>query len=270
MLPLRKTATQVRPPMPDELKLISTDFDGTIHTDFGDAPVPAALQAKLAALQARGVLWVINTGRDLASLMESIGRAHLRVMPDYTVTVEREIHRHIGGHYESVEPWNSNCHRDHAQAFAESAAELHDLMAGLESRYDASFYTDHWSPLCAIARSNAQMDAIQAELEAFSQTTPLLVPVRNDVYVRLSHKSYSKGTALHEIQRLTGLTPANTLAAGDHLNDLPMLLPEVARWLVTPANGLPPVKAQVAAHGGYLATKICGDGVLEALEKMGA
>ncbi len=256
--------------MPDELKLISTDFDGTIHTDFGDAPVPLALQDKLAALQARGVLWVINTGRDLASLMESIGRAHLRVLPDYVVTVEREIHKHVGGHYESVEPWNSNCHHDHARAFAESAAELHELMTGLETRYDASFYTDHWSPLCAIARSNAQMDAIQTELEAFCKTTPLLVPVRNDVYVRLSHTSYSKGTALQEIQRLTGLTPANTLAAGDHLNDLPMLLPEVARWLVTPANGLPPVKAQVAAHGGFLATQLCGDGILEALNKMGA
>jgi hydroxymethylpyrimidine pyrophosphatase-like HAD family hydrolase len=93
--------------------------------------------------------------------------------------------------------------------------------------------------------------------------------VRNDVYVRFSHRGYSKGAALQEIQRLSGLTPAQTLAAGDHLNDLPMLLPEVARWLVTFSNGLPQVKAQVAAHGGFLATQPAGDGMLEALEQLG-
>ncbi|MEI6358373.1 MAG: hypothetical protein WCP53_14930, partial [Verrucomicrobiota bacterium] len=87
--------------MSSDLRLISTDFDGTIHTDFGDAPVPVALQDKLIELRAQGVLWVINTGRDLASLMESIGRARMKVMPDYVVTVEREIHRHVGGLYQS-------------------------------------------------------------------------------------------------------------------------------------------------------------------------
>lgn len=254
--------------MAHDLRLISTDFDGTIHTDFADAPVPLALQRKLAELQARGVLWVINTGRDLASLMEGIGRAHLSVRPDYVVTVEREIHRHVGGHYAAVEPWNSRCHQDHAVVFGEVATAISDLMRSLETRFDATFYDDNWSPLCAIARSNAQMDAIQTELDAFCHEATDLVAVRNDVYVRLSHRAYSKGTALNEIQRLSGLTPAQTLAAGDHLNDLPMLLPGVARWLVTPVNGLPPVKAQVAAHGGFLATLPCGNGVLEALTDM--
>jgi HAD superfamily hydrolase (TIGR01484 family) len=255
--------------MAHDLRLISTDFDGTIHTDFADAPVPLALQRKLGELQAKGVLWVINTGRDLSSLMEGIGRSHLRVMPDYVVTVEREIHRHDGGHYQSVEPWNSRCLQDHAAVFGERAADILALMRSLEKRFDAAFYNDNWSPLCAIARSNAQMDAIQAELDAYCREAADLVAVRNDVYVRLSHRAYSKGTALQEIQRLSGLGAAQTLAAGDHLNDLPMLRPEVARWLVTPANGLPPVKAQVAAHGGFLASELCGDGVLEGLTKLG-
>lgn len=255
--------------MSEALKLISTDFDGTIHTDFGDTPVPPALLDKLAALQARGVLWVINTGRDLSSLMESIGRARMRVLPDYAVTVEREIHQHCGGHYQPVEPWNSRCQADHARVFRESAAAIDGLMAALESRFDANFYRDTWSPLCVIARTNAQMDSIQTELENFCARIPALAAVRNDVYVRLSHRAYSKGTALHEIQRLTGLTPAHTLAAGDHFNDLPMLRPDVARWLVTPANGLPAVKAQVAGHGGFVATETCGQGVLEALNAIG-
>jgi HAD superfamily hydrolase (TIGR01484 family) len=252
-----------------DIRLISTDFDGTIHEDFADAAIPLALQDALARLQADGVCWVINTGRDLSSLMESLGRAHCRVQPDYVVTVEREIHQHVRGHYQAVEPWNTNCTRDHADIFTQHMTGLDQLLTNLESKYDASFYRDGWSPLCAIARSNSQMDAIQAELEAFCAVAGGLVPVRNDVYVRLSHRLYSKGTALQEIQRRLHLTPAQTMAAGDHLNDLPMLRREIAEWLVTPLNGLPVVKAQVQAHGGHLAARNCGEGVLEALALFG-
>jgi len=252
--------------MTTNLRLISTDFDGTIHEDFAHSPVPEALQDRLLALQGQGATWVINTGRDLASLMESIGRAHLRVRPDFTVTVEREIHRHVGGHYEPVEPWNGNCVRDHTLLFTAHATGLARLSSRLEEKYDATFYSDLWSPICVIARTNAQMDAIQSELEAFCLDIPELVSVRNDVYVRLSHRAYSKGTALQEIQRLLGLGPEHSFAAGDHLNDLSMLRRAVAHRLVTPANGLPMVKEQVRAEGGFLASRGCGDGVLEGLD----
>lgn len=248
------------------LRLVSTDFDGTIHADFSHGPVPVALQTRLKSLQAAGTLWVINTGRDLPSLMESIGRSRMDVMPDYVVAVEREIYRHVRGHFEPVQPWNDRCHADHGALFANHAAQLSELGRVLEERYDATFYADGWSPLCVIARSNSQMDAIQAEFETFTESVPEVVAVRNDVYSRLSHRDYSKGTALGEIQRLTGRTAAETFAAGDHLNDLPMLQPQFARWIATPSNGLPVVKAQVAGHGGYIAARTCGDGVLEALD----
>ncbi|MCW5557538.1 MAG: HAD hydrolase family protein, partial [Verrucomicrobiae bacterium] len=204
---------------------------------------------------------------DLASLMESMGRAHLRPRPDFVVTVEREIHRHVGGHYESVEPWNGTCVREHAETFERHSRALVRLSAGLEERFDATFYRDEWSPICVIARTNAQMDAIHSELDRFCLDAPELVPVRNDVYVRLSHRSYSKGAALQEIQRLLGIGAEQTFAAGDHLNDLPMLRRSVAQWLATPSNGLREVRIQVATEGGYLATKSCGEGVLEALNR---
>ena len=110
--------------MAADIRLISTDFDGTIHEDFAHAPVPETFQNRIANLQKKGVIWVINTGRDLASLMEGIGRARVRVLPDFVVTVEREIHRHVGGHYEAVEPWHGTCVQDHADVFRNHAGEL--------------------------------------------------------------------------------------------------------------------------------------------------
>ena len=48
------------PTMPTPLQLICTDFDGTLHSDFTEPPVPQALQTKLAQLQAQGATWVIK------------------------------------------------------------------------------------------------------------------------------------------------------------------------------------------------------------------
>ena len=143
------------------------DFDGTIHEDFATPRIPHALQEAIAAFQARGGLWVINTGREMASLMESLGRGHVAVQPDYLILVEREIYRRDHGRYVPVEPWNGRCTADHAELFRASEQPIRRLMESLSERFDATFYQDAFSPLCVIARSNPQMDAIQAELDAF-------------------------------------------------------------------------------------------------------
>src|SRR5512132_66386 len=99
------------------IKLISTDFDGTLHAEHEDPPVPHDLQELIASLQVRGAKWVINTGRDLGSLMETLGRAHLRIKPDYVVVVEREIYCHIESRYTDHAEWNNRCRAMHAELF---------------------------------------------------------------------------------------------------------------------------------------------------------
>ena len=251
------------------IRLLSTDFDGTIHEDFSTPPIPRELQECFGSFQARGGVWVINTGREMASLMESLGRGHVTVQPDYLILVEREIYRREHGRYVPVEPWNGRCTRDHEEVFRASGPGIRELLESLTDRHDATFYQDAFSPLCAIARSNAQMDAIQAELDAFCARNPAMTAVRNDVYVRLSHVGYSKGTALSELGRILGIGPEARFAAGDHLNDLPMLRREHAWHLASPANALESVKRQVLAEGGYVASRNAGNGTLEALRRLG-
>lgn len=250
------------------LRLVSTDFDGTIHEDFSPAPIPSVLEKRIAALQAEGVTWVINTGREMQSLMESLGRARVGIRPDYLILVEREIYRNDHGHYVPVQPWNGRCHEDHARLFGAMAADLVELLEGLQTRHDATFYDDPWSPLCVIARNNGQMDAIERELMGFAETVPDLAVVRNDVYLRFSHRAYSKGTALMELQRVLGVSVEETLAAGDHFNDLPMLRRECAGYLVAPDNAMPSVKRQVTEQGGWIMPERAGHGVAAALERL--
>ena len=79
--------------------------------------------------------------------------------------------------------------------------------------------------------------------------------------IHLQAPGINKGTALVELAREMGLTPADFLAIGDSLNDIQML--KTAGIGITVANAHPDIKA-VAQH---IAGKEYGDGFVEAVEK---
>ena len=248
------------------IKLISTDFDGTLFAEFEDPPVPVKLQNLIARLQGQGAKWVINTGRDLSSLMETVGRAHLPIKPDYLVLVEREIYRHHNSEYVEDMPWNGACHKAHAELFRRVRADVPRLRAWVEERFAATIYEDIYSPFCLIAERNADADVIHEFLVEYCRTVPDLSVVRNDIYSRFSHEAFNKGTALTEIARQLGVKPEETFAAGDHLNDWPMLSREHAWWLAAPGNAVPSVKARVREQRGFVSELNQGHGVAEGLE----
>jgi HAD superfamily hydrolase (TIGR01484 family) len=249
------------------VKLISTDFDGTIFTEFENPPVPAELQELIADLQRHGAKWVVNTGRDMSSLMEALGRAGLVIEPDYLVLVEREIYYHHESLYTSLDSWNSSCTQTHAQMWIRVRQDLPDLVSWINSNAHARIYDDPYSPLCIIAASNDEMDKIHAHLTEYSRRIPHLSVVRNDVYSRFCHDGFTKGTALAEITARLGLRPEHVLAAGDHLNDLPMLDLKYARHIVAPANAIPEVKKTVLAQGGFVSRLAHGFGVADGIRR---
>ena len=254
---------QASPDLP--IGLISTDFDGTLFAEFENPPVPARLEAMLGQLQAQGAKWVVNTGRDMSSLMEALGRAGIAVEPDYLVVVEREIYRHEDSQYVGLAEWNGNCARTHAELFARVRPDLPRLVAWINARFHARLYEDAYSPFCMIAGNHGEAEAIHAHLEEYCRSVPGLTVVRNDVYARFSHVAYSKGSALGEITRQLGLTAERVFAAGDHLNDLSMLSRQYASFLAAPANAIEPVKDAVRRQQGYLSRRPHGNGVAEAL-----
>lgn len=249
------------------IRLISTDFDGTLHADHENPPVPASLQQLLADLQQRGAAWTINTGRDLRSLMEGMARARLQVRPDYLVLVEREIYVHRDHRYEPLADWNHRCSEDHARLFDRLRPDLPELARWINDRYDADVYEDPYSPFCLIAGSNADAAAICAYLADYCREAGEVQVVRNDVYARFAHVGYSKGSALAEIASRLGVTAGETFAIGDHVNDLPMLDPEVAAHFAAPSNAVPEVRAAIRERGGQVCEQPCGRGVEEALRR---
>jgi hydroxymethylpyrimidine pyrophosphatase-like HAD family hydrolase len=263
---LRNVTTTRNDNLSASIQLLSTDFDGTLFAEFEQPPIPDELVALIAGLQADGVKWVINTGREMASLMEALARARIDIQPDFLVLVEREIYVHDGVRYAPVQPWNTACARDHAELFDRIRDAVPRLTEWVNQRFKATVYDDPWSPLCLIAQNNGDADEIHAHLEAFASGVLGLTVVRNDVYARFSHEAYNKGTALAELTRRLGLSSEQVLAAGDHLNDLPMLKAEFARALVCPANAVPSVRETVANLGGFVASQPRGMGVMEGIQ----
>ncbi len=257
---------QFDPGMNLPIKLISTDFDGTLFAEFENPPIAPCLQALIGDLQKRGAKWVINTGRDMSSLMEAVARVHISVKPDYLVLVEREIHCHCEAQYVGLDEWNLECHRAHEELFLRVRRDLPRLVSWVNSRFDATVYEDAYSPFCLLAGNNGDADAIHAYMEDYCREVPGLQVVRNDVYARFAHVRYNKGTALAEIARRLGVTPEETFAAGDHLNDLPMLLLEHARYLAAPANAVDSVKQAVRSQNGFVSALPQGHGVAEGLQ----
>ena len=248
------------------IQLISTDFDGTLFAESERPPIPKKLQTLLGDLQARGVKWVINTGRDMSSLMEALDHACISTRPDFLVLVEREIYFREGSRYQGLEPWNSRCVRDHAELFARVRLDLPSLAGWINERFRAMVYEDAYSPFCLAADSHREADAIHDYLERYCRTVPNLAVMRNSVYARFSHDAYNKGTALAEITRQLGLNREQVFAVGDHLNDLPMLSSKHARWLAAPRNAVDAVKALVREQNGHVSDLSHGAGVAHSLE----
>jgi len=249
--------------------LISTDFDGTIFEEFETPSIAHEFERRIAWLQERGVKWVINTGRSYDSLMLSLEQADLSVTPNYLVLVEREIHIWKNGRFAGHDVWNEQCEDKHASLFELIRMDVRELSEWVRATFPGTHvYSDAHSPMCVTARCNEESDAIQIRMQEYCETHPELVWVRNDVHSRFSHIEFSKGTALREIAERLDIPAERIFAAGDELNDLPMLRADVAGFLAAPANAVPEVREQVESEGGYVATRSFAAGVDEAIGRL--
>lgn len=250
------------------IRLVSTDFDGTLFCDHEVPAVPTHLQELLADFQERGGTWVINTGRDLGSLLEDLEAHQVAPKPDYLVVVERLIYERTEDGYRSHEVWNDECGRKHEELAFEIQAELPALVQWINRNSRASVFADEYSPLAVVATTNAEMDAIQTRVKELAATLPNTAWMRNDVYARICHADYSKGTALLEIERMLGIEPAHVFAIGDHLNDLEMFEPHVAENVAVPENAIDAVKSHVSGLGGIISEYSHGHAVASEMKRL--
>ncbi len=248
------------------IRLLSTDFDGTLVDHDAQPAVAPALWETFAELQRWGVLWAVNTGRDLAFIQQGLAEFRFPVEPDFILTNEREIfHRNPAGQWQDYGDWNRRCIEMHDALFEAEAELISAMLRFLESDPHSDPIYENDRPVGVITKDDEAMERVIGHLHTLRAPDSLFHYQRNTIFLRFCHAHYSKGAALGELCRLTGISHGEVFSAGDHFNDLSMLDGRYARWPMAPANAIPEVKEAVRSAGGYLAEQRCSFGVVEAL-----
>ena len=247
-----------------QLRLLSTDFDGTLIGLGGgqDACAPL-LAAVLEEVTASGARWAINTGRSLEFTLMGLKLFQAPVEPDFLVVNERHLFERRDREWVGVEPWNRICDATHVELMQHSGELLEELRLWVSVTSGVDLLPHAVAPEGLVTRDEETMDLVVQFLDEVRQGTPNFSYQRNSVYLRFSHRSYDKGAALQHLARELEVEVEDILAAGDNHNDLSMLRPEVAGMCLCPANAISEVQQVVTANGGYVARSYYGEGTAE-------
>lgn len=214
------------------------------------------------------MIWMVNTGRGLDFLLESLLEHSQGVLPDYIGAVEREVFVHQSGAYHPVEHWNQHSKSVHQTLFQRHSPLMEEVAEWITSRFQAEVYADPHSPVCLIAQNNEDADQIHSFVDTKLKDYSELAWVRNDIYARFSHANIHKGTILNEVAKIHQCPISGIVAAGDHFNDIPMLNKQFAGHLWAPSNAIPEVHEHLNNQDGFISDFAAGNGVLDGLVKL--
>ena len=253
--------------MPGTIRLLSTDFDGTLVAHGSDPVLDRGCMECIEALQAEGVIWAINTGRSVDLLESGLIDFGFPIHPDFILTSERDIFRAAenGDRWEPFGDWNERVAREHAALFHSARGVLAEVVDFVNHNTKARLLYHSAGLEGLVAENEEELDRVTAFIDRAREKQPKFHYQRNTVYLRFCHADYHKGAALAELSRLLEIQAANIFAAGDHHNDISMLDGKFARFPACPANAIPEVKGAVRSAGGYVAAQNHGAGVHEAL-----
>lgn len=254
--------------MAGTIRLLSTDFDGTLVAHASDPVFDRDCMALISDLQNSGSIWAINTGRSVDLLETGLADFLFPIRPNYILTSERDIFRPgpNGAKWEPFGDWNERSARAHSQLFSAAAVLLRDVVDFVARHTKARIiYEESAEPTGLIAQSEEEMSRIAEFIDERRVNHPGFHYQRNTVYLRFCHEDYHKGAALAELSRLLQIPREHVFAAGDQHNDLSMLDGRHAAMPACPANAIDEVKNLVRESGGYVANREFGAGVHEAL-----
>lgn len=253
--------------MATEIRLLSTDFDGTLVCRTAEPFLHTDCMELILALQQQGAVWAINTGRSVDLLESGLLDFSFPFRPDFILTSERDVFRpgSNGCKWEAFGDWNVRCARDHATLFTSASSVLNQIIDFVNQKTKARIIYENDGPAGLRTSSEEEMDRVVAFIEAARAGQPKFHYQRNTIFLRFCHTDYHKGAALAELARLLEIPREQIFAAGDNHNDVSMLDGRFAALAACPANSVPEVKETVRSAGGYVAQQDCGAGVHEAL-----
>lgn len=247
------------------MKLLSTDFDGTLVGYPLRLSCPTPLAEALEASKSAGAAWVVNTGRSLEYLDEGLVEFAPPHPPDFAIVNERHIFENRTGRWMPLGDWNDRCDLEHHRLGCLSAPALRQILKHAARSLSFEVIEDSEFPSGVVTRDEETMEELVRLLHPLAEEHPDFDFQRNAIYMRFSHRDYSKGSALRELARAAAIARPAILAVGDNHNDLSMLDGEVAGMVACPGNAIEEVREAVRNAGGWVSEHPDALGTAEAI-----
>lgn len=254
--------------MRHKIRLLSTDFDGTLVSHASNPVFDHECMELIRQLQRDGAFWAVNTGRSVELLECGLMDHSISVHPDFILTSERDVFRRSanGSSWEAFGDWNERCARDHAELFNSESSVLAEVIDFVNHEHiKARVIYQGDGTIGIFAESEMEVGRVARFIDQARGRQPKLHYQRSHACLRLCHSNYHKGAALAELSRLVEIPCEEIFAVGDHYNDISMLDGRYAKYPACPANALIEVRETVRHASGYVAQREFGAGVYEAL-----
>lgn len=246
------------PPVPDDIRLVVSDMDGTLLD--GAKQIPETLWPLLDELGRRGIVFSPASGRQAATLLHQLGHA----VPGLVVIAENGSVVARDGEKLRVAPLDGDVATAvlaRARELSASGVDLGVVLCGPDGsfveRSDEKFL-EQVEPYYFANQIVDDLTAVEAELvkaavfdfdgiEAVTAPAIMSVGGAKEVVVSGHHwldvmaPGVDKAVAVRAIQDRLDITPAQTMVFGDYLNDLAML--GTADWSYAMANAHPDILA---------------------------
>ncbi|MFT3902476.1 MAG: HAD family hydrolase [Niabella sp.] len=258
------------------IKLIVTDLDGSLLTD--DKQIPPDFWDIIKQLQARGIVFVLASGRPYQGMLRQF-----EPLKPYAYFASDNGSYLL--HNEDVLLTNALLHEDVAK-FASIARPIPDTVAIACGR-ELAYMEPCNDELKKVALQYYQRYEIVYDLSSVTDTIlkisicdikgsaensfPHFEPFAKDYKIAVSGKVWlditsataNKGTAIKYLQEWLGISPDETLAFGDYMNDLELL--QSAKYSYAMKNAEP----QVAAVANFMTEKTNNEyGVTETIKQI--
>jgi len=169
-----------------KIRLISTDFDGTLVAHDSDPVLDPGCIELIGQLQRDGALWTINTGRSVELLESGLLDFEFPIRPDFILTSERDVFRpsHNGGKWEPFGDWNDRCAQAHAELFNSAQSVLTEIIDFVNRKTKARVIYLGPAAEGVVATSEEEMDRITEFVEQVRTRQPEFNYQRNTIYLR--------------------------------------------------------------------------------------
>src|SRR5437763_12208532 len=170
--------------MAQKIRLLSTDFDGTLVAHGSDPVLDRGCMECIETLQRDGVVWAINTGRSVDLLESGLTDLEFPIHPDFILTSERDIFRRAsngGSKWEPFGDWNERVARKHAELFHSAKSVLAEVVDFVTQKTKARLLYHSAGLEGMVAENEEELDRVAAIIDRARAKQPKLHYQRNTV-----------------------------------------------------------------------------------------